>query len=314
MQIDAINSHIRKRGIQKSMNWQAISFDWNQVRAFLATAEEGSLSAAARALRMTQPTLSRQVSALESDLGVTLFERGHRSMSLTPTGLELLEHVRAMGDAATRVSLAASGRAQSVEGRVSITATHMFAFFHLPPILARIRQEAPGLQIEVVASNDLRDLGRREADIAIRHARPEHGDLIAKKVGETKARFFAAKHYLDKAGRPTSRDELAELDFIGFEYPERMVPVFDEMGIPVTAEHFKFYSASGLVILSMVEEGLGVAIFTDDIVEKRPNIELVMPELPAIDVPIWLVTHRELQTSQKIRVVYDLIAECLTAR
>jgi DNA-binding transcriptional LysR family regulator len=90
-------------GIQKSMNWDDIAFDWNQVRAFLATSEEGSLSAAARALNQTQPTLSRQVTGLEQSLGVTLFERGHRQVRLTVAGLELLEHVRAMAEAANLI-------------------------------------------------------------------------------------------------------------------------------------------------------------------------------------------------------------------
>ena len=109
------------------MNWSDIAFDWNQVRAFLATYQEGSLSAAARALSQTQPTLSRQVTALEQSLGVTLFERGHRKVRLTAAGLELIEHARAMAEAANRVSLAASGQSQAVEGRVCITATEMLA-------------------------------------------------------------------------------------------------------------------------------------------------------------------------------------------
>ena len=105
------------------MEWQSVAFDWNQVRAFLVTAEEGSFSAAARALGLTQPTLGRQVAALEDYLGVTLFERLGRSLSLTQSGLELLDHVRAMGDAASRISLTASGQSQRIEGQVCITAT-----------------------------------------------------------------------------------------------------------------------------------------------------------------------------------------------
>jgi len=100
------------------MNWQSVSFDWNQARAFLVTAEQGSLSAAARALGLTQPTLGRQVAALEEKLGVTLFERGRRSLFLTQSGLELLDHVRMMGDAAGRISLTASGQSQAIEGLV----------------------------------------------------------------------------------------------------------------------------------------------------------------------------------------------------
>ena len=291
------------------MNWQAVAFDWNQVRAFLATAEEGSLSAAARALALTQPTLSRQVAGLEEDLGVTLFERGHRSMELTESGLDLLEHVRAMGEAATRISLAASGRSELVDGHVSITATAMFASHHLPPIVERIRERAPGIQLEIIPANASLDLIRREADIAIRHARPEHGDLIAKRIGGTTGHVYAAKHYLDRIGRPSQAEDLADADFIGFENPGQLVEMYNAMGIPVTRDHFKVYSASGTVILALMEHGLGIAVYTRDVAETRPILEEVLPSLPPIDVPVWLVTHRELHTSRRIRLVYDTIAE-----
>ena len=109
------------------MNWPSVSFDWNQAKAFLATAEQGSLSAAARALALTQPTVGRQVAALEEELGVLLFDRIGRSLSLTPSGLELLEHVQAMGDAAGLVSLAASGRSESIAGQVCIAASEALA-------------------------------------------------------------------------------------------------------------------------------------------------------------------------------------------
>ena len=176
------------------MNWQAISFDWNQVRAFLATVEEGSLSAAARALGQTQPTLSRQVSGLEQDLGVTLFERGPRTMTLTDAGVELVDHVRAMGEAAAYLSLAASGQSQAIEGHVSITATDMMATYLLPTMLNRLRESAPNIIVELIASNDVRDLIKREADIAIRHARPDQADLIAKLVGNVSAQLYASSH------------------------------------------------------------------------------------------------------------------------
>lgn len=201
--------------MQICMNWQSITFDWNQARAFLATAEEGSLSAAARALGLTQPTLSRQVAALEENLGVTLFERIGRSLSLTQSGLDLLDHFRRMGEAASQISLAASGRSQAVEGRVTITATDLMAAYHLPPVIKTLRREAPGIEIEVNTSNDLRDLLRREADIAIRHVRPEQPDLIARLIGEASAYFFASPEYLDRVGRPQKPADLSKLDFVG---------------------------------------------------------------------------------------------------
>ncbi len=291
------------------MKWQTVSFDWNQARAFLATAEEGSLSAAARALGQTQPTLSRQVAALEEDLGVTLFERVGRSLVLTQSGLELLDHFRAMGDAANRISLTASGQSQAVDGHVSITATNLMATLHLPPVLKRIRQVAPGVSIEVVASNELRDLTRREADIAIRHARPDQPDLIARLVGETTAHLYASTEYLARLGRPQEPADLENSEWIGFGPPERLLPVLHGLGLPLTVDNFKLTSESGTVMLELVRQGLGISIFTRDVGMLNADLEMVLPDLEPIPVPIWLVTHRELHTSRRIRLVFDLLAE-----
>ncbi|MEM7612324.1 MAG: LysR family transcriptional regulator [Pseudomonadota bacterium] len=290
------------------MNWQAVGFDWNQVRAFLATAEEGSLSAAARALGLTQPTLSRQVSELEAELAVTLFERGKGTMQLTDTGHALLEHVRAMGEAAARVSLAAAGRSEDIDGRVRITTTEGFGMMHLPAIVERIREQAPGIELEIIAANESLDLLRREADIAIRHVRPEHGDLIAQRVGSMTGHFYASKAFLDAAGRPRVAADLASYDFIGFESRDRLLGMFNEMGIPVTSENFKVYSASGVVILALMERGLGISVMTRDVAATKPSLEIVLPELPPFDIEVWLVTHRELKTSRRIRLVFDTIA------
>ncbi len=296
------------------MNWQSVSFDWNQARAFLATAEEGSLSAAARALGQTQPTLSRQVAALEEDLGVTLFERVGRSLSLTRSGLELLDHFKAMGEAASQISLTASGQSQAIEGHVRITATNMMATYHLPAVLKRLRETAPGIEVDVVASNEVRDLKRREADIAIRHVRPEQPDLIAKLAGETSGHLYASKKFLDKQGRPKSAAELSTYDFIGVDDPERMLPILNGLGLSLTRKNFKLTSASGTVILELVKAGLGVSALTEEIAALNPELELALPDLEAIPIPIWIVTHREIHTSRRIRLVFDLLAEALQSR
>ena len=296
------------------MNWQAVRFDWNQARAFLATAEEGSLSAAARALGLTQPTLGRQVAALETELGVTLFERVGRSLSLTRPGIDLLEHFRAMGEAAGRISLAASGQSQGVEGQVSITATDMVATYHLAPTLERLREVAPGIEIEIVASNEVRDLRRREADIAIRHVRPDQPDLIARRVGDVAAHFYASTAYLDRRGRPKRPSDLSDADFIGPEQPERFLSEWNALGLGLTRDNFKFTTSSGTVIIELVRHGLGIAPLPADITLIAPELECVLPELDLNNVPVWLVTHRELHTSRRIRLVFDLLAEALAAR
>ena len=294
------------------MDWQSISYDWNHVRAFLVAAEEGSFSAASRALGLTQPTLGRQVAALEGRLGVTLFERLGRSLSLTQSGLELLDHVRAMGDAASRVSLTASGQSQSIEGRVCITATDVMSMYLLPKAMKQLRKVAPGIKVEVVASNDVRDLRRREADIAIRHGRPEQPDLIAKLLRETSIHLYASTGYLDQRGRPSSPEDLSDATFIGFDQSDRLPLRLNELGLTLTKENFKLVSESGAVAWEMVKQGLGIGVMAKDIAERTPGVECVLPDLGPITVPIWLVTHRELHTSRRIRLVFDILTEHLS--
>jgi len=293
------------------MDWNSVSYDWNQVRAFLVTAEEGSFSAASRALGLTQPTVGRQVSALEQRLGVTLFERVGRSLSMSQSGLELLEHVRAMGDAASRISLTASGQSQKIEGHVIITATDVLSVYLLPEALKQLRKQAPGIEIELVASNDVRDLRRREADIAIRHARPDQPDLIAKLLRETPAYLCASTDYLDTHGRPKTTDDLADAVFVGFDQSDQLLTHLKDIGLPVTKNNFKLASQNGAVAWELVKQGFGIGVMIHDVVARTPGIERILPDLHVAQVPIWLVTHRELHTSRRIRLVYDVLAEVL---
>ena len=288
--------------------------DWNHIRAFLATAETGSLSAAARQLGLTQPTLSRQVAALEAQLGVLLFERLGRALALTEAGHELLAHSRKMGEAAQGLSIAATGQAQSIEGTVRITASDMTSAYILPPVLQQLRQRAPRLTVDVVAANDIRDLMRREADIAIRHVRPEQPELIARLVQEATGHFYAAKTYLDRRGRPSSLAELADHDFVSFGDAERMISYLVPLGIPVTPGNFRIGSNSGLVAWELVRQGFGVTPMSDEVAAAAPEVERLVPGSEAITFPVWLTTHRELHTSRRIRLVFDLLAEFFAAR
>jgi DNA-binding transcriptional LysR family regulator len=293
------------------MDRQNIAFDWNLTRAFLVTAEEGSLSAAARSLGLTQPTLGRQVAALEERLGVTLFERLGRSLTLTQSGLELLDHVRAMGEAANNVSLTASGQSQSIAGSVCITATDITAMYFLPNVLKRLRQIAPEIDIEILASNEIRDLRRREADIAIRHARPEQPDLIARRLRDTSARFYAATEYLERTGRPSTLEDMSNVVFVGFEQSDRLIPRLSAMGLPLTKDNIIVTSECAAVTWEMVKQGLGIGAMVKYVADRTPGIERVFPEIAPIPVPVWLVTHRELHTSRRIRLVFDVLAEAL---
>jgi DNA-binding transcriptional LysR family regulator len=293
---------------------QASTFDWNHLRAFLATAQHGSLSAAARHLGLTQPTLSRQVAALETDLGVLLFERVGRSLQLTETGANLLEHTRPMGEAANRISLAAVGQSQSIEGLVQITASDIMSAFILPQALRTIQQQAPRLRIDVVAANDIRDLMRREADIAIRHIRPDQPDLIARLVQEAEGYFYASTDYLDQAGRPASRADLAQHDFVGPGNPQQMIEFLKPLGIFLRAENFRLQSQSGLVTWEYARRGFGITPMSAEVGDATNGMERVLPGMDPIVFPVWLTCHRELHTSRRIRLVFDILSEFLTRK
>ncbi len=295
------------------MDWRSVTFDWNDARAFLVTAEEGSLSAAARALGLSQPTLGRQVAALEQHFGVTLFERVGRGMTLTAGGLELAEHVRVMGEAANRLSLSASGQSQSIEGSIVISASEAYAAFVLPPMVEQLRRAAPGLSIALVATNALSDLLRREADIAVRNAEPTDPDLIARKIGDDGAHFYATPGYLAQAGRPASLADMDQLVFVGFDDNAPLVDGFAQMGLAIGERHFPVRTGSHLVNWELVKQGLGVGLMPARVGDAEPLVERVLPEMRAIPFPMWLVAHRELNTSRRVRLAFDVLAEGLGA-
>lgn len=286
-------------------------FDWNQLRAFLETAQTGSLSAAARKLGLTQPTLSRQVAAIEQRLGVTLFERVGKTMALTTTGLDLLEHARAMGAAADALGLVASGRSQAVGGVVSVSASDAVAAFLLPPLVRRLREQEPGIAIEVIASNALSDLLRREADIAIRHVKPEQPELIARLVREASASFYAAEDWVRTHGHPRTAAETATLPFVGADRTGQYLGYLQAHGLPVTEASFSSYAEHSVAHWALVQQGLGIGAMMDDIARSTPGIVQVFNEVPPIRFPIWLVSHRELRTARRIRVVFEALAEGL---
>lgn len=299
--------------MDESSSWAAIAFDWNRARAFLVTAEEGSFSAAARAMGIAQPTVGRQVAALEDELGVALFERVGNSLELTQTGLDLVEHLRVMADAAGRVSLVAAGQSLSVAGTVRITASELISAHLLPPVVATLRREHPRIDIELVASNAPRDLRRREADVAIRNFKPTQSELIAKSLGDRVARAYATPEYLARVGPLEQRSDLAKLEMIAFDRSERMIQFLRAMGIELDESNFPIVSGNHLVQWEHCKAGNAVAFVMEEVGDAAPQVVRV-PHFPELPVPMWLVTHRELRTSKRIRVVYDLIASTLALR
>lgn len=290
------------------------AFDWNHVRAFLAAAEHGSYTAAARALGAAQPTVGRQIAALEAELGVPLFDRVGRGVALTPTGRELIEHVRAMSDAALRVSRVAAGQALAVEGAIRVTASEIVATYLLPPAVVAIRAQHPGVELEILASNAPQDLARRDADVAIRNFRPTEPELVARKIGERAAAFYAAPKYLRRLGRKPTPAALGDATFLGFDRGDAFRRGLAAIGLALGPERFPIVSASQHVQWALACEGAGIAIMLTDVGDAEPRVRRVLAELPTIPIPLWLVTHRDVHTSRRVRVVADLLARALGGR
>ncbi len=285
--------------------------DWNQLKAFLETAETGSLSAAARKLGLAQPTLSRQVAAIEQRMGVTLFERVGKAMALTPTGLDLLEHARAMGAAAQALGVAASGRSQAVGGVVSVSATDAVAAYLLPPLVRQLREQEPGIAVEVISSNALSDLLRREADIAVRHVKPEQPELIARLVRQTAANFYASEGWVKTHGHPRSAEDAAALPFVGSDRSGQYLGYLRQHGLRLTEANFSCYADHSVAHWALVCQGMGIGAMMDEIAHATPGIVRVLDDVPPVMFPIWLVSHRELRTARRIRVVFEALAQGL---
>lgn len=288
-------------------------FDWTLARAFLATAETGSLSAAARSLGQTQPTLGRQVAALERALGIALFERVGRGLVLTPMGREVLDHVRAMGEAAGRVSLVASGRSQAIEGPIRITAREVYAAHLLPPIIARLRAAHPGITVQIVADNRPTNLLRRGADIAVRNFESRDAELIVRKVVDDRGRPYATPDCLHRLGHPGRWADLAGVEFEGFDRTELLIEGLRAFGLHLTPRNFPVHAHSHLVHWAFVRQGLGIGLITEAVGDAEPAVRRVLPQEPPVTFPIWLATHRELHTSLRVRLVFDLLADALAS-
>lgn len=292
------------------MNWDSANFDWNYTRAFLVTAEEGTLSAAAKALGLTQPTLSRQVAALEAELGITLFERVGQRLVLTDSGVQLLEPARLMGAAASQLSLAATGQSQQIEGSITISVAEMDAVFRLPKIIAKLRRQEPGIDIEVVVTNEASDLKRRDADIAIRSFRPTQHDLIARRIGEEIIWLCGARKYIEQLPTYTSVSELTDVQIIGFDRSNKVADVLGQQGWQLSEKNFQLVTAFQPMQFELCKEGMGLMFLPEHVIQKHTSLVRAFEHMgPVIELPVWLVCHQELRTSLRVRRVFDFIAE-----
>lgn len=287
-------------------------FDWRLIRSFLAALEAGSLLGAARMLNTSQPTVGRHIAELESQLGLVLFERTGRGLIPTSSALQLADSARAMEAGALQLARTLSGAQTQTTGTVRISASVPVAVNLLPPLLASMRQALPDIQVELVSSNQVSNLLRREADIAVRMVRPDQSSLVARKIGTVGLGAYAHRSYLARRGALRKATDLLQHDLIGSDTDSAILQGFQAMGYPVTREVFALRSDDFLVQWQAVRAGLGVGFCADYMARKEPDVLRVLPGLLKIPpLPMWLAVHREIRTNRRIRAVYDFLAEAL---
>jgi DNA-binding transcriptional LysR family regulator len=287
--------------------------DWALLRVFVAVAHAGSLSRAAQGLGSSQPTLSRQISALEAQVGSALFERTRRGLRLTEAGAALLVPAQRMQQHAREWSLAAAGRAQSLAGTVRLTASEMMSAYVLPDVLRDLREKHPEIQIELVASNNVENLLEREADIALRMVRPTQAALVARKLGELPLAIYGHRNYL--AGRSVpSIATMGEHQWIGYDRSDQMLRGFRAAGFEVTREFFGFRCDNQIVAWRAVVAGMGLGIGMKRVAQRKPELQQVLCDVPVPSLPLWLTAQRELRHTPRLTTVFDALVAALSTR
>lgn len=288
------------------------SLDWTLIRSFLAVAEAGSLSAAARATGISQPTLGRHIQAIEATLQVALFTRTAQGQSITEAGQALLAPARAMQAAAAELALTARGRATGIEGTVRLTASRVVSHVILPPILARLRAEEPGIQIDLVPSDTTENLLFGEADIALRMYRPTQSDLIARHVTDLPLGLFAARTYLDRRGRPAVPEDLMQMEFVGQDRMDQIIRVMAPLGMSVTRSFFPVRCDDPVTYLELVRAGCGLGGILRVVGDADPALERI-DLVPLPSLPVWLTAVPRLRQSPRLRRVWDALATAFHA-
>jgi DNA-binding transcriptional LysR family regulator len=288
---------------------QAHTFNWALVKSFVAVLDAGSLMGAARKLKAQQPTLSRHIAELEAQLKVPLFERTGRGVQPTAAALAIADAARHMEEGADTLLRALARSALATTGTVRVTTSEVAASYLLPPVLAALQQAEPGIAIELVASNDLTNLLRREADIAVRMVRPAQGSLVARKLADIPIVACAHSSYLKRAGTPRQPSDLLQHKLIGYDKDTAIVRGFVQLGVPITREHFALRTDDQLAYGRLIAAGAGIGFAADYNLRHWRGVVHILPGLPIAPLPCWLAVHREIRGSRVVRRVYEFLAQ-----
>jgi DNA-binding transcriptional LysR family regulator len=286
--------------------------DWALWRSFSAVVAEGSLSAAARKIGYSQPTLGRHIETLEQQLGLILFDRTLQGLKPTPTALRLYEPVQAAERSLSHAAIVAEGSTAQLEGTVRITSSAVTSHYILPAMLRDLRREYPAIALELVPSDSVENLLLRESDIAVRMFRPTQLELIAKKIGDVPVVACAHQSYLGARGTPQKPEDLYDHDLVGFDRSDILLATAKTMGYDLKRDDFSIRTDSQTAAWELIKSGLGIGFAQRGLVRDTPGLRELLPMITPPPLEVWLTTHRELFLSPRIRAIYDRLAVALT--
>jgi DNA-binding transcriptional LysR family regulator len=287
--------------------------DWSLLHSFLAVLEAGSISGAARRLGAQQPTLSRHVAQLESQLGTPLFERTGRGLEPTSAALAMADGARQMRAGAAALTRQLQARREETSGTVRITTSHEAATWLMPQVLAGLRAAEPGIAIELVVTDRVSNLLLREADIALRMVRPQQHSLVARKLADLPIVAAAHESYLKRAGTPRVPADLLRHSLIGFDRDPSILRGFAKLGHALEREHFSLRTDDHIAYGRLVAAGAGIGFVAAYAAAQWPGVRVLLPQLKIPPLPCWLAVHREIRSSRIVRRVFDHLAQAIPA-
>lgn len=289
--------------------------DWSGYRYFLAVAETGSLSAAARVLKVSQPTVGRQISTLEAALETKLFDRMPQGYQLTSAGAAIVDLARNIEESAIAIKRRIGGQDQSLSGRVCIAAAEGLATYWLAPRIPELKRRYPEIEVDLKVGMASLDMMRREADIALRIGDPVSEELVGRCVTKVRFGLFGSEAYLSEQGEPSTLDDLARHAVIGSTGEVAGLPQVRELEARSRAASVPFSCNSLLAQFIAMRHGLGLLALPLYMASNASEARRVLAEEFEISLDLWLLTHSDLKETARVRVVIDhLCAEIRRTR
>lgn len=287
--------------------------DWNDLKLVLAVHRAGSLTSAAQTLAVDHSTAFRRLKALETRLGVRLFERLPGGVyQTTPAGARMAAGAERMEDEALALDRDIIGGDRRLSGQLRITSSETLAYSRLTGHLAAFRQAHPGIIVELLIENRMLSLSRREADIALRPVRPKEGDLWGRKLADVAWAFYGAPDYLEAHGRLHDSNDISRHAVIGWEASTAGIEAADWLAAHVSPQVFVYRTNSLVNQFTAAKAGIGLALLPCYLGDAQAGIARAQTEpMTEIAGELWIITHTDLKQTARVRAFFDLVGEGL---